>query len=270
MPPNPAASSDNAEVRKRWGWDSNPRYPDGYTGFQVRRVQPLCHPTEGAAGIVPPSRAQSNVRYTSPEMDPFRSLTVQEFLRRLGDKTPAPGGGAAACAVAATSAALARMVVEYSLGKKNLVEQQPALERAQAALQRLAAMFLELADEDAAAYALLNELERLPEADPRRRAERPGAIEAAIAVPRAAMAGACDLLRLIESLTPITNRHLRSDLAIAAVLAEGAARSAWWNVSINLPLITSEADRQAVAADGVRLCAEARLRRDAVESACAA
>lgn len=268
MPPNPAASSDNAEVRKRWGWDSNPRYPDGYTGFQVRRVQPLCHPTEGAAGIVPPSRAQSNVRYTSPEMDPFRSLTVQEFLRRLGDKTPAPGGGAAACAVAATSAALARMVVEYSLGKKNLVEQQPALERAQAALQRLAAMFLELADEDAAAYALLNELERLPEADPRRRAERPGAIEAAIAVPRAAMAGACDLLRLIESLTPITNRHLRSDLAIAAILAEAGAASAWLNVRINLPLLGQSPRAAAITGECVRELADAAARRRSVEAAC--
>lgn len=32
---------------KRWGGDSNPWYPIGYTGFQDRRLQPLGHPTGG-------------------------------------------------------------------------------------------------------------------------------------------------------------------------------------------------------------------------------
>lgn len=203
-------------------------------------------------------------------MDALHALSIRDFLQRLGDKTPAPGGGAAACMTGATAAALARMVVEYSLGKKSLAEHQPALQRARDALARFAEVFLELADEDAAAYALVDELGRLPETDERRRRDYPAAAAAAVAAPRAALAASADLLRLAEQLAPITNRHLRSDLAIAAVLAEGAARSAWWNVSINLPLITSEADRQAVAADGVRLCADARVRRDAVEIACAA
>ncbi len=28
---------------KRRGWDSNPRCPEGQTGFRDRRIQPLCH-----------------------------------------------------------------------------------------------------------------------------------------------------------------------------------------------------------------------------------
>ncbi|MCC6320035.1 MAG: cyclodeaminase/cyclohydrolase family protein [Phycisphaerales bacterium] len=198
-------------------------------------------------------------------MEPIGSLSVGEFLRQLGDKAPAPGGGASACAAGAIAAAQARMVVEYSVGKKNLAEHQPALERARETLRRLAAIFLELADEDAAAYGLVNELSRLPETDPRRMAEYAGAVEASLAAPRAALAGACDLLRLLAMLAPITNRHLRSDLAIAAVLGEGAARSAWWNVAINLPTIADEKRRAAIGAESAREVEAARDLRRQVE-----
>ena len=35
--------------KQRWGRDSNPRYAEAYTGFQDRRIQPLCHPTSWPA-----------------------------------------------------------------------------------------------------------------------------------------------------------------------------------------------------------------------------
>lgn len=202
-------------------------------------------------------------------MTPLGSLTLVDYLRQVGSKTPAPGGGAVACATGATAAAIAKMVVEYSLGKKNLAEHQPALERAASALTRLSELFLLLADEDAAAYGLVNELSRLPESDPRRAAEYAGALEAALQAPRAALAAAIDLLALVFDLSRITNRHLRSDLAIAGVLGEAAARSAWWNVSVNLPGVTDEARREAIRAECVREIELAASRRRDIEAACA-
>lgn len=186
---------------------------------------------------------------TAAEPAPLRWLTLDDFLEQVGSKTPAPGGGAVACSTGATSAALARMVVAYSLGKKNLAEHQDALQRAGTALGRLVDLFMQLADEDAAAYGLVNELSRLPEGDERRKREYPVAAAAALQAPRAALAACADLLTLIESLVTITNRHLRSDLAIAGVLAEGAAKSAWWNVSVNLPLIEDAHKRADVEAE---------------------
>lgn len=197
-------------------------------------------------------------------------LTISGFLDQLSAKTPAPGGGAAACMAGATAAALAHMVVAYSLGKKNLAEHEPHLQQSAPALARARQMMLRLADEDAAAYALVNELQKLPETDPRRLAEFPAAAEAAVAVPRAALALCIDMLRLIHSLAGRSNRYLRSDLAIAAVLAESAARSAWWNVSINLPLLDDDAERERIAAEGDRACSTATEIRAAVEKACAA
>jgi hypothetical protein len=36
------------QVLTEWrrGWDSNPRDPFGPNGFQDRRIQPLCHPSD--------------------------------------------------------------------------------------------------------------------------------------------------------------------------------------------------------------------------------
>ena len=55
---------------------------------------------------------------------------------------------------------------------------------------------------------------------------------------RAVVGACCDLLRQMESLAPITNQQLRSDLAIAAILTEGAAKSGWWNVKMNVMLLS--------------------------------
>jgi formiminotetrahydrofolate cyclodeaminase len=199
---------------------------------------------------------------------PLRTLRLEEFLQHVGSKTPAPGGGAVACSTGATGAALAKMVVEYSLGKKNLAEHQPALTRAAAALSRLSDLFMLLADEDAAAYGLVNELSKLPESDPRRAREYAGAAAAAVQAPRAALAACADLLRLTETLVPITNRHLRSDLAIAGVLGEAAAKAAWWNVSVNLPLITDPERRAAVEAECRAEIERAVRQRAAIERGC--
>jgi formiminotetrahydrofolate cyclodeaminase len=204
----------------------------------------------------------------SPAAVPVRDLPLKVLLESVGAKTPSPGGGAVASAAGALAAALGRMVVAYSVERKSLAEHRPALERALSVLERTADLLLTLADEDAAAYALLNTLQRLPETDPRRQAELPGAIEAAINAPGAVVAACADLLRLLESLRPITNPHLRSDLAIAAVLAAAAARCGWWNVKVNLPLLADQTRRQTLDREVRGLVEDASRRAAAIERAC--
>jgi formiminotetrahydrofolate cyclodeaminase len=196
------------------------------------------------------------------------SQSVSDFLESLSAKTPTPGGGAAACIAGALGASLAQMVVSYSLGKKNLALHQPDLTRADLTLARARQLFLGLADEDAAAYGLVNELTKLPETDPRRAVELPPAIEASIQVPMAAIAACTDLLRLYETLAPITNRHLHSDLAIAAVLTDSAARASLWNVRVNAALIPDSERRTVLLNQASSAVADAARRRDSVERAC--
>lgn len=191
-----------------------------------------------------------------------------DLLASVAARTPSPGGGAVACASGALAAALAHMVVAYSLGKKNLAAHQGDLETASRGLTRLRSILVELGDEDAQAYSLVSELMKLPETDARRAKDLPAAISASIQIPMAAIAACDDLLRLCERLAPITNTHLHSDLAIAAVLAESSARASRWNVLVNVALLTDKDARERILSEADRSLSDAAKRRDAVERAC--
>lgn len=178
----------------------------------------------------------------------FEQMTIRELLDAVASKTPTPGGGAVASVVAALGAALGAMVVNYSIGKKSLAAHDVLHAEAIADLKRLVNRSLELAESDAQAYGRLNDLWKLDKADPKRIAEFPGAVEAAIEAPHALLHASMEMLRLFDRLSGgATNAMLKSDLAIAAVLADAAARAAAWNVRINLPLLEDGAMRDAFA-----------------------
>lgn len=182
-------------------------------------------------------------------------------------KTPAPGGGAVASAVGALASALANMVVSYSVGKKNLAEHDSLHQSAAQRLSRAAAIMMTLADEDAAAYSLVNELSKLPENDARRQAEYPEALLTAARIPLAVAAASVDVLRLLHDLADKTNRYLRSDLAIAAVLADATVHASKWNVMINLPGLAS-AHAHKISEELTHLLTESSRIRAQVEQAC--
>lgn len=194
-------------------------------------------------------------------------MLVGECLAKIAEKSPAPGGGAAASLVGAVASALAQMVVAYSVGKKSLAEHQESLQGAIGALEAARSWLLHLAEEDARAYGLVNELMRLPEGDPRR-AELPSAIETAARVPLEATEACAELAKLLSTLATRTNRQLKSDLAIAAILADAAARASRWNVVVNVALIEDAGVRDGLlrrADEAVETCA--RICRE-VEAAC--
>ncbi len=198
----------------------------------------------------------------------FRTMSVAEFVDASGAKSPTPGGGSVAGVVGALAAALARMAVNYSIGRKSLAEHQPALEDAERRLRRAAAMMLEFADEDAQAYGTVNELSRLPEGHP----DRAGLDAARLAsahVPLSLAATSVELLRHFRSLAGTTNPHLRSDLAIAAVLARAAVEASHWNVAVNLPSLEPAVAATTQSTMMSLLAASRDLSRD-VEAACQA
>ncbi len=196
----------------------------------------------------------------------FSAMTVAEFLAATAMKSPTPGGGAVASVVGALGASLAQMVVSYSIGKKNLAEHQETLGLAAAELERARRVLLTLADEDAQAYGLVNELSRLDEGDPRRH-ELAAAQAASVQIPLAVAATSVDLLRLFVRLGTCTNRFLRSDLAIAAVLAEACVTASGWNVRINLPTL-ADGPRAETAAQLATLERDATTLRARVLEVC--
>ncbi len=190
--------------------------------------------------------------------DSFRETTLATFIDSLGAKSPTPGGGAVASLVSALGAALGKMVVAYSVGKKKLAEHDAHHRAALEELDTLAKESLDLADRDARAYAALNALWKLDRDDPKRREAWPGAVKAAIAAPREVLEVALRTIERLKALCGRTSRMLDSDLAIAAVLAEAAARAAAWNVRINLPLLDDRSERASFEADLADALARAR------------
>lgn len=167
----------------------------------------------------------------------LQDLQFGALLDQIAAKSPAPGGGAVAAAAGALAAALAQMAVNYSLGRKDLAAHQPALEAALPTLERARWLLLTLASEDITAYEALNAAMKQPKDNPDRAESIATAALAATEPPLALIAACADLLRLFVSLNDKTNPHLRSDLAIAAVLAEAAARASRWNVVVNTALL---------------------------------
>jgi formiminotetrahydrofolate cyclodeaminase len=200
----------------------------------------------------------------------FSHHTVAEFLAATAAKSPTPGGGAVASIVGALAAALAQMVVNYSAGKKSLAAHEPELRDSLGRLERARAVMLELAEEDAAAYGLVNELSKLSDGDERKQRELPAATRASVQVPMAVMAACVDLLRHFERLASITNRQLRSDLAIAAILAECTARASRWNIAVNVPFLPDESERTAAMQQTLAMVDESAALCKRVCAACEA
>ena len=172
--------------------------------------------------------------------------SVEGLVRALAAKEPVPGGGAAAGAVAAIGIGLARMVLAYSIDKKSLAEHSNANRADDEALAECASRALALADEDAAAYAVLNTLWKLPEDDQEREANWDAAVDNAIDAPMQTMDVCSDALDRCEAMAHRTNTMLHSDLNGAIHLLVAATHVAAENVRVNLPLLRDEARRTAI------------------------
>jgi formiminotetrahydrofolate cyclodeaminase len=175
---------------------------------------------------------------------PVGEMTLGGFVEALASEQPAPGGGAAAAVAAALGASLTAMVVRLSLDRPKYAEHAAlhaeALEKSDAARVRL----LELADADAAAYASYRAARSLPhgtatEVEARESATRDAA-RAAARVPLDVVKACHAQVELVDRLAGRSNRSVASDLDVAALLLDSAARSAAANVRANLGSIGDE------------------------------
>jgi methenyltetrahydrofolate cyclohydrolase len=182
----------------------------------------------------------------------MRDETIGDFLDRLADRVPAPGGGASAALLAAQGAALLGMVARYTTGEK-YAEHQATIGRVITEADELRAIALRLGEADAAAFTAVADAYQLPRSTDAEKADRSAAIAEALANatwPPAKLIGVAGMVvDLAEALVTIGNRNVISDVAAAAEAARAAAATARVNVEINLAGISGEEASLEMIAD---------------------
>jgi formiminotetrahydrofolate cyclodeaminase len=156
---------------------------------------------------------------------------IKKYLDDLAAKKPVPGGGSAAALSAAIGAGLISMVANFTAGNPAY---KASREKIADILVRVGGYRLELeslVDEDIDAYGKLSEALKVSGRDN-------GKIEAlykeALKPPLETCKIASECLRLCKVIAECGNKNLITDVAIAAILLEGAFFSAKFNVYINL------------------------------------
>src|SRR5262249_17275611 len=97
-----------------------------------------------------------------------KTQTLDGFLNAAAAKQPTPGGGSIAALAGALAVQMGEMVLNYSIGKKDLAAFDAQHQEALGELHRARALMLELMVEDQAAYETLTEVRKLPTTDPQR------------------------------------------------------------------------------------------------------
>jgi formiminotetrahydrofolate cyclodeaminase len=145
------------------------------------------------------------------------------------------------------------MVARISLGRPSLAQHSALHEEALAAAETARGRFLQLAADDAAAYSAYRDARRLrhvteAEASARDAATREAA-RGATAVPLAVVQACHEQVDLVERLAGRTLTAVASDLDVAALILECAARGAAANVLVNLPAIDDDAHSAAITSE---------------------
>ena len=142
---------------------------------------------------------------------------------------------------AALGASLVAMVATLTQGRPRYVAHAPLCDAVAPAAKALAAELLDLADEDARAYAACAIALKLPREAFADKEFRDSQVRAtalvAAEVPLRCVERCLDALRLAEALAGRSNMNASSDLRVASLLLEASADGAAANVLVNLPLI---------------------------------
>ena len=164
---------------------------------------------------------------------------VEPFIEQLAAPTATPGGGSAAAASGAMAAGLAHMVASMSRGKKAYVQYEAQLSEAIGRLATLREELKAAIDADAESYNVVMKAYRAARETDDGGVGVNAALKQATSVPLGVAERSAEVSRIAETLKPITNPNMASDLTTGIALAGAALTGALSNVEINVGSMTT-------------------------------
>ncbi len=165
-------------------------------------------------------------------------LTVKEFILTTASKAPVPGGGSVSALCGSLSAALAKMVAELTVGKKNY---EAVNDKMQEVIEKMPAYQIELMEaiqEDSNSFDTVMAAFKLPKDTEEQKAIRRDAIvnatKSAAEIPLKTAQKVAETFDTLAFVTQNGNKNAMSDIAVATMLARTAIFGALYNVKINL------------------------------------
>jgi len=183
---------------------------------------------------------------------------VEPFVEQLAAPTATPGGGSASAAAGAMAAALGTMVASMSRGKKNYQQYERELSDAIARLALLREELKAAVEADAESYRAVVKAYKAAKESLNGDLGVLQALKGATNVPLGVAERSREVASILESLKPITNPKMASDLTVGLALARAAIEGALANVDINLESLSdtdfvSEVRKKAAKLQGTRV-----------------
>lgn len=183
--------------------------------------------------------------------------SAANLAEALAKSDPTPGGGAAAAVSGALGAGLAQMAVGISLQSKKLdPAYEPLLRKAAGDFAKARERFLNLGDEDAAAFEAFMAVFKTPKDQPDREESLQKALDRAAHVPMAVSRLAVQVQRETVGCLAVCVGSVASDLRCAAEFLVCAARCAAENVRINTRSFSDKAAAEAMEKELEKILAE--------------
>jgi len=165
---------------------------------------------------------------------------VEPFVEQLAAPTATPGGGSAAAASGAMAAGLANMVAAMSRGKKAYLQYENQLSTAIGRLGQLREELKAAIDADAESFNCVMKANKQAMESAGGDGIVDTALRQATSVPLGVAERAREVVQIAESLKPITNPSMKSDLTTSIALAQAAIQGALANVEVNLDSLKDE------------------------------
>ena len=194
-------------------------------------------------------------------------LSCLQFSEQLASKAPVPGGGGTAALIGALAAGLGCMAANLTVGKKKYLPYEEDHIRIIARCSGLRQRFLELVDEDAAAFEPLSAAYSMDKNDPASAKVLRAATLAACRAPLAMMQCCAELTVLLEELLDKCSVLMLSDVGCAALAAHAALEAASMNVFVNTRTLPGDEEAENLEEQASGLLHEYLPRSRAVSDA---